>query len=129
MRCAARSPCTRRPTTSCCAPTSRSRPARRAWSTSSSASSIRTRPDVIAQPQNPTKVELVATEEKSEDEEEGEENGESEEEEAVDTGPDPVEAATRFASIAKIHAQVLGSIAKLGAKDPKTLQPAQAPGG
>jgi RNA polymerase primary sigma factor len=79
-------------------------------------------PDVIAQPQNPTKVEVVATEEKSEDEEEGEENGESEEEEAVDTGPDPVEAATRFASIAKIHAQVLGSIAKLGAKDPKTLR-------
>ena len=32
-------------------------------------------PDVIAQPQNPTKVEVVATEEKSEDEEEGEENG------------------------------------------------------
>ena len=64
-----------RPTTSCCGPTSRSRPARRAWSTSSSASSIRTRPDVIAQPQNPTKMELVAAEEKSEDEEEGEEDG------------------------------------------------------
>src|SRR4029077_5511001 len=40
----------------------------------------------------------------------------------VDTGPDPIEAATRFASIAKIHAQVLGSIAKPGAKDPKTLR-------
>jgi len=32
------------------------------------------------------------------------------------------EAAARFASIAKIHTQVLGSIAKLGARDPKTLR-------
>jgi RNA polymerase primary sigma factor len=80
-------------------------------------------PDVIAQPQNPTKLEVVAAEEKSDDDEENEENGEDgEEEEAVDTGPDPVEAATRFASIAKLHIQVLGSIAKLGAKDPKTLR-------
>jgi RNA polymerase primary sigma factor len=79
-------------------------------------------PDVIAQPQNPTKVEVVAAEEKLDDDEEGEENGESEDEEAVDTGPDPVEAAARFASIAKVHAQVLGSIAKLGARDPKTLR-------
>jgi RNA polymerase primary sigma factor len=80
-------------------------------------------PDVIAQPQNPTKVEVVAAEEKADDDEEGEENGEaSEEEEAVDTGPDPVEAAARFASLAKIHAQVLGSIAKLGARDQKTLR-------
>jgi RNA polymerase primary sigma factor len=80
-------------------------------------------PDVIAQPQNPTKVEVVAAEEKVDDDEEGEENGEGgEEEEAVDTGPDPVEAASRFASLAKLHAQVLGSIAKLGARDPKTLR-------
>src|SRR6516164_2494989 len=79
-------------------------------------------PDVIAQPQNPTKVEVVAAEEKLEDDEEAEENGDGEEEEAVDTGPDPVEAAARFASIAKLHAQVLGSIAKLGARDPKTAR-------
>ncbi|MBV8496063.1 MAG: RNA polymerase sigma factor RpoD, partial [Gammaproteobacteria bacterium] len=79
-------------------------------------------PDVIAQPQNPTKMEVVAAEEKGDDDgEEGEENGDSEEE-AVDTGPDPVEAATRFAAIAKIYAQVLGSIAKLGAREPKTLR-------
>jgi RNA polymerase primary sigma factor len=79
-------------------------------------------PDVIAQPQNPTKVDIVAAEEKS-DEEEGDEDGEGEsEEEAVDTGPDPVEAAARFASITKIYNQVLGSIAKLGAKDVKTLR-------
>jgi len=82
-------------------------------------------PDVIAQPQNPTKVEVVAAEEKVDEDEEGEENGEggeSEEEEAVDTGPDPVEAAARFASLAKLHAQALGAIAKLGARDPKTLR-------
>ena len=57
-------------------------------------------PDVIAQPQNPTKMEVVAAEEKAE-EEEGDEEGDDSEEEAVDTGPDPVEAAARFASIAK----------------------------
>ena len=78
-------------------------------------------PDVIAQPQNPTKVEVVAAVEKADEDEEGDEEGDSEEE-AVDTGPDPVEAAARFASIAKIHAQVLASIAKLGAKEPKTLR-------
>ena len=54
--------------------------------------------------------------EKDDDEEETEEAADGEEE-AVDTGPDPEEAATRFASIAKVHGQVLGSIAKLGAKD------------
>ncbi|MBV8975204.1 MAG: RNA polymerase sigma factor RpoD [Sinobacteraceae bacterium] len=79
-------------------------------------------PDVIAQPQNPTKVEVVAAEEKLDEDEESEENGDAEEEEAVDTGPDPVEAAARFASLAKLHAQVLGSIMKLGARDPKTLR-------
>ena len=78
-------------------------------------------PDVIAQPQNPTKVELVATEEKSDDDEEGDEDGDGEEE-VIDTGPDPAEAAARFASIAKGFNQVLGSIAKLGAKDAKTLR-------
>jgi len=79
-------------------------------------------PDVIAQPQNPTRLEVVAAEEKSdEEEEENGEQGESEEE-AVDTGPDPVEAAARFAAIAKLYAQVLGSILKLGARDPKTLR-------
>ncbi len=78
-------------------------------------------PDVIAQPQNPTKMEVVAAPEKDDDAEETEEAADGEEE-AVDTGPDPIEAATRFASIAKVHGQVLGSIAKLGAKDVKTLR-------
>jgi RNA polymerase primary sigma factor len=80
-------------------------------------------PDVIAQPQNPTKVvEVVAAPPKADDEEEGDEAAADTEEEAVDTGPDPLEAAARFSSIARIHNQVLGSIAKLGAKDVKTLR-------
>jgi RNA polymerase primary sigma factor len=79
-------------------------------------------PDVIAQPQNPTKIDLAAEEEKSEDEEEGEDGVENEEEEAVDTGPDPQEAAARFASLAKSYAHVLTGIEKHGARDPKTLK-------
>ena len=80
-------------------------------------------PDVIAQPQNPTKMELVEAEENSDEEnEEGEEGGDNSEEEAVDTGPDPEEAAARFASIAKGYVGVLGAIEKAGAKDPKTLK-------
>jgi RNA polymerase primary sigma factor len=79
-------------------------------------------PDVIAQPQNPTKMELATEEDKSDDEEEGEDGVESEEEEAVDTGPDPQEAAARFASVAKSYAHVLSGIEKHGARDPKTLK-------
>ncbi|MFT3907123.1 MAG: RNA polymerase sigma factor RpoD [Steroidobacteraceae bacterium] len=74
--------------------------------------------DVIAQPQNPTKIE-VAPPEAGEDEEA---EGEDEEEEAVDTGPDPEEVARRLASIHKLDQQWLHSIAKLGADDPKTLK-------
>jgi RNA polymerase primary sigma factor len=79
-------------------------------------------PDIIAQPQNPTKMELVEAEEKSDDETEEGEDGADGEEEVVDTGPDPEEAATRFASIAKGYLGVLGAIEKTGAKDPKTLK-------
>jgi RNA polymerase primary sigma factor len=81
-------------------------------------------PDVIAQPQNPTKLDLIEADEKSEEFEEGEEgNGESEEEEeAIDTGPDPQEALSRFTSIGKVYAQVLQAIEKGGARDPRTLK-------
>ena len=59
--------------------------------------------------------------ETEEDDEEGEDGDDSEE--AVDTGPDPEEAARRFASIAKLlRARRSQHIAKLGAKDPKTLK-------
>ena len=74
-------------------------------------------PDVIAQPQNPTKIELeTVAEEKDEEADDGDDS----EEEAIDTGPDPVEVAHRIGSIQKLHQQVLASIAKLGADDPKT---------
>src|SRR4051812_32039383 len=81
-------------------------------------------PDVIAQPQNPTKMDLAAPvpEEKAEGEESEEGDGSGEEEEAVDTGPDPEEAARRFAAVGKYLANSLAHIEKLGAKDPKTLK-------
>jgi len=77
-------------------------------------------PDVIAQPQNPTKLEIAEPETEAEREEEA--DGDGEEEEAVDTGPDPEEAARRFASIAKLQLQALNAIAKNGAREPKTYK-------
>ena len=74
-------------------------------------------PDVIAQPQNPTKIDLEADAESKEDDAE---DGDEAEEEAIDTGPDPEEVARRMASIAKLLQQSLAAIAKLGADDPKT---------
>jgi RNA polymerase primary sigma factor len=71
-------------------------------------------PDVIAQPQNPTKVEAVPVAAETDD------AGDTEEAEAVDTGPDPVEVAQRFASLTKLHGQLLGAVAKTGLSDPKT---------
>jgi len=79
-------------------------------------------PDVIAQPQNPTKMEIVEAESETEEEEEAEGGENSEEEEAVDTGPDPEEAARRFASIGKGYQGALASIAKFGAREAKTLK-------
>src|SRR5471032_1108940 len=73
-------------------------------------------PDEIAQPQNP-KLMTLEPDEAAEDDEEAE--GE-EDEEAIDTGPDPEEAAKRFSSIAKIHHQFLHALDKHGSKDPKT---------
>ncbi len=75
-------------------------------------------PDEIAQPQNPKMMALEREEAANDDEEaDGDED-----EEAIDTGPDPEEAAKRFSSIAKIHHQFLNALDKLGSKDPKTLK-------
>jgi RNA polymerase primary sigma factor len=75
-------------------------------------------PDEIAQPQNPKLMALEREEAANDDDEtEGDE-----EEEAIDTGPDPEEAAKRFSSIAKVHHQFLNALDKLGSKDPKTLK-------
>jgi RNA polymerase primary sigma factor len=75
-------------------------------------------PDEIAQPQNP-KMMALEREEAANDEDETEGD---EDEEAIDTGPDPEEAAKRFSSIAKGHHQFLNALDKLGSKDPKTLK-------
>jgi RNA polymerase primary sigma factor len=77
-------------------------------------------PDVIAQPQNPTRLEIVAAEEERDEDDESEDGEDSEE--AVDTGPDPEEAARRFAALQKGHAHSLAAIQKAGASDPKTLK-------
>jgi RNA polymerase primary sigma factor len=79
-------------------------------------------PDVIAQPQNPTKPDVTAAAPPAagDDSEETEDGDDSEE--AVDTGPDPEEAARRFASIAKLYAQLLSSLEKIGTDDPKIIK-------
>ena len=74
-------------------------------------------PDVIAQPQNPTKVEIVAEGEKREAEEADDDNAEDE---VIDTGPDPEEVARRMAVIRKHLNTVLAALAKQGADDPRT---------
>ncbi|HEX9140572.1 MAG TPA: RNA polymerase sigma factor RpoD [Steroidobacteraceae bacterium] len=76
-------------------------------------------PDVIAQPQNPTKLEIEAPPpEEARDEAEGE-DGDSEET-VIDTGPDPEEVARRMAAINKMLQQALAAIAKNGIEDART---------
>ncbi len=75
-------------------------------------------PDEIAQPQNP-KMMAMEREDAANDDEETEGD---EEEEVLDTGPDPEEAARRFSSIGKVYHQYLNALDKLGSKDPKTLK-------
>ena len=74
-------------------------------------------PDVIAEPVNPK---LAAAKEESEDEAEDDDAGD--EEEAVDTGPDPEEAARRFASIGKLYGQVVKALDDKGPREPKTAK-------
>ncbi|WP_083536321.1 RNA polymerase sigma factor RpoD [Steroidobacter denitrificans] len=71
-------------------------------------------PDEIAAPVNPK---LAAAEEPEESEDD---DGDSSEEESLDTGPDPEEAARRFASIAKLHQQTLKALGEKGGREPKT---------
>ena len=74
-------------------------------------------PDVIAQPQNPTKIDLAAVAEKANEEES--EDGDAEEE-VIDTGPDPEEVARRMAAVKKHLQTVLAALAKQGVEDPRT---------
>ncbi len=76
-------------------------------------------PDVIAEPINPKLAAKEAPEAEAEEEVEGEA---TEEEEALETGPDPEEAARRFASLGKVYAQVMKSLEEKGSKDPKTIK-------
>src|SRR5690606_34032136 len=73
-------------------------------------------PDEIAAPINP-KLAAAAAEQVDSDEEE---EAEAEEEEALESGPDPEEAARRFASIQKLYQQTLKALEEKGVKDPKT---------
>ncbi len=72
-------------------------------------------PDEIAQPQNPKLMALEKVESDTETEDES-----TEEEEALETGPDPIEAAARFATLSKLHLQVIKALSGAAAKDPKT---------
>ncbi|MBL8271976.1 MAG: RNA polymerase sigma factor RpoD [Steroidobacter sp.] len=78
-------------------------------------------PDEIAAPVNPKLAAAAApAEEESEDEET---EGGSEDEETLETGPDPEEAARRFLSISKQHQQVLKAMAEdKTSKDPKSVK-------
>ena len=74
-------------------------------------------PDEIAQPQN-ARLELAREAPPKGEEEESDEDGE--EEEALETGPDPEEAARRFATLARLYHQVVNALDTKGVKDPKT---------
>jgi RNA polymerase primary sigma factor len=80
-------------------------------------------PDEIAAPVNPKLAAAAAPAALAEGAEEEETaEGATEEEEALETGPDPEEAARRFASLAKCHQQVLKAMEEKGVKDPKTIK-------
>src|SRR5882672_6634000 len=70
-------------------------------------------PDVIAQPQNPTKVVEIVAQGRKPDEEEAEDA--DTDDEVIDTGPDPEEVARR-----KHLNTVLAALAKQGGDDPRT---------
>ena len=80
-------------------------------------------PDEIAAPMNPKLAEEAAAELVIETEEEVEGEGEgTSEEEALETGPDPEEAARRFDSLSKNFVQVQKGMAEKGADDPKIMK-------
>ncbi len=75
-------------------------------------------PDVIAQPQNPTKVVEIVADGRKPDEEEAEDA--DADDEVIDTGPDPEEVARRMAALRKHLNTVLAALAKQGSDDPRT---------
>jgi len=75
-------------------------------------------PDVIAEPINPK---LAAKAPVDEELEESDEEA-AEDEEAIETGPDPEEAARRFASLAKLQVQAVKWLDEKGPREPKTAR-------
>ncbi|SFF22341.1 RNA polymerase, sigma 70 subunit, RpoD [Fontimonas thermophila] len=67
----------------------------------------------------PPAVPMAAAEEIDEDSDD-EESIEGEEEEAVDTGPDPAVAAEKFATLQKLYDKAWDALLKLGSAHPKT---------
>jgi RNA polymerase primary sigma factor len=81
-------------------------------------------PDEIAQPQNP-KTAALAKEQKKLDDDNVEDEEQEEEEEVVDTGPDPEEAAKRFAQIQRAANAVVKGLDDKGPKDAKVAKARQ----
>jgi len=79
-------------------------------------------PDEIAAPINPKLAEAAAEVENETDDETEEAEGATEEEETLETGPDPIEAARRFDSLSKNFAQVQKGMAEKGGDDPKVMK-------
>jgi RNA polymerase primary sigma factor len=77
-------------------------------------------PDEIAQPHNPK---TVVRKEEPEIEDDENEDKTDEEEEAIDTGPDPEETARRFAAIQRLYNTVSKGLATArGAREPKIVR-------
>jgi RNA polymerase primary sigma factor len=77
-------------------------------------------PDEIAQPHNPKTA--VRKDESELDEDENDE-GSDDEEEAIDTGPDPEETAKRFATIQRLYNTIAKGLATArGAREPKIVR-------
>jgi RNA polymerase primary sigma factor len=76
-------------------------------------------PDEIAQPQNPKAAALAKKEKEESESEEDEDEDEDEDEENLNTGPDPQEAAKRFAAIQRAHKTVVKGLSGKAPRDPK----------
>jgi len=73
-------------------------------------------PDEIAAPVNPK----LAADAKDADGDEEEEVDSAEDDEPLESGPDPEEAGRRFASLQKLYPQYVKALDEKGSKDPKT---------
>ncbi|MES0873253.1 RNA polymerase sigma factor RpoD [Sinimarinibacterium thermocellulolyticum] len=79
-------------------------------------------PDEIPPPAPPPSEEP----DEEEDEDEDGENGDADEDEAADTGPDPVVTAEAFAELQKLYDQAWDALVKRGSQDKKTQEKREA---